>query len=331
MSDLTCNYLGLTLKNPIVPSASPLSKNLDDAKKVEDAGASALVVYSLFEEEVVHHEELYTTHIADPAFEFAEMNHFFPEQQDYEDVTDNYLKHLGKLKSTLDIPIIASINGTGTGDWLNVATEIEKTGVDALEFNLYSVPTNFEASAQDVEQAYLRMFKILRSKTTLPIVIKLSDQFSSPGHFIKELESAGAQGVSLFNRFYQPDFDLETGQAYPSLELSRPNDYYRVLHWIALLHKKVNLSLCATSGVHTSEAALKLISAGADVVHSASCLLKQGPGVIQTWLDEMEQWLDTNEYESLTELKGKNSFWQLKDRSIYERINYYQNLSLYQQ
>lgn len=327
MTDLTSNYLGLTLKNPIVPSASPLSKNIDEAVQLEDAGAAAIVMYSLFEEEIKHHQNTYRLQVAESTAEFAESNHFLPKATNYESVSVRYLNQLRQLKQRLDIPVVASINGINTGTWLDIAKEIEAAGADAIEFNLYTVPSNFEASSIDMEHMYIRLFNALREKTTLPIVVKLGEQFTSPGHFIKKLQLAGAQGVSLFNRFYQPDFDLETGQLYPSIQLSGPNDYYQVLHWMALLHRKVDLTLCATTGVHSSTTALKLIGAGADVVHSASSLIKLGPKIITEWLNEMSLWLDENGYESIDDLRGQFSFWQVRDTSVYERINYYQNLS----
>jgi len=329
MANLTCEYLGLLLKNPLVPSASPFTKEVSEAVQLEDAGASAVIMHSLFEEEIKHHQNLYVNHIADSGIGFAEADSFSPEQPDYADVSEQYLEQIQNLKSKLSMPVIASINGTGTGDWLSIATEIEKAGADALELNLYSVPTNFEASSNDIEQMYLRLFKTLRKKTNLPIAVKLCDQLSSPGHFIRELEKVGAQGVSLFNRFYQPDFDLNTGQLYSSLKLSGPADYYRVMHWMALLHNKTNLSLGATSGVHSSEVVLKLIGAGANVVHSASCILKQGPMVLTQWLKEMDHWMEEFEVSSIDELRGRFSFSHVKDAGTYERINYYQNLSGY--
>lgn len=328
MTNLTTTYLGMKLKNPLVPSSSPLTKETDGARQLEDAGAGAIIMHSLFEEEVTAHQQVFASHLADNDFGFAEMDTFLPEPTEYEDVTSHYLNTLSNLKSSLEIPVIASINGIGNGDWLSVAKEIQQAGADALEVNLYAVPSNPGTSGNEIENSYLQIIKALKTITTLPITLKLSDQFSSPGHFVKSAEQSGASGVSLFNRFYQPDIDLDTGQVYPSLNLSNKNEYLRALHWIALLYKQTNLTLSATGGVHNSATVLKLIGSGADIVHSTSALLSTGPSTISQWLTEIKSWLEEQEL-NLEDFRGRYSMQQLKDPTVYERVNYYQNLQLY--
>lgn len=329
MTDMTTDYMGLTLKNPLVPSASPLTKNLADAKALEDAGSGAIIMHSLFEEEIENHQKIYLDHLAEPNFSFAEMDHFLPQPMEYQDVASQYLQQVEQLKKSLDIPVIASMNGTAAGEWLEIAGEIESAGADALELNLYNIPTDFTCSSVDIEKNYLKLFSELKANTHLPITLKLTDQFSSLGNFIQTLADAGAEGVSLFNRFYQPDIDLETGHVYASLKLSSRNEYFRSLHWIALLYNKVDLCLGATGGVHSAETALKLIGAGADVVHTTSSLLSTGPSTVSQWLREMNDWLEEHEYSSPDDFRGKYSFWNHQNQSAYERLNYYQNLQLF--
>ncbi|TCS42068.1 dihydroorotate dehydrogenase-like protein [Reinekea marinisedimentorum] len=328
MTNLTTTYLGLTLKNPLVPSSSPFTKKLDTAKQLEDAGAGAIIMHSLFEEEVTAHQKVFASHLADNSFGFAEMDNFLPEPTDYEDVTSQYLKTLTELKSALDIPVIASINGIGSGEWLSVAKDIQQAGANALEVNLYSVPSDTDKTSSEIEKKYLQIVNALKAETTLPLTFKLSDQFSSPGNFVKQLEAAGANGVSLFNRFYQPDVDLDTGQVYPSLNLSNKYEYLRALHWIALLYNQTGLSLGATGGVHNSATVLKLIGSGANVVHTTSALLSTGPSTLTQWQTEIEQWLEEQELE-LEDFRGRYSMQQLRDPAVFERVNYYQNLQLY--
>ena len=326
MIDLQTRYLGMTLKNPIVPSASPLSRDLDKCLEMEDAGASAIVMYSLFEEEIEQHEKVFENTLTDPALGFAEAEQFLPDLVAYSRVDEQYLEQLQKLKSRLDIPVVASLNGVGSGSWLKLAVALEEAGADAIELNLYNLATALDVSGQEVEAGYLEVVRNLRQQTRLPIVVKLSDQFSAPGHFIKLLEEEGILGVSLFNRFYQPDMDLDSGRPFPSLSLSSPDSYQRCLHWIALLHNRTQLSLCATGGIHDGESALKLVSAGADVVHMTSAILQQGPRVVTKALSWMTEWMDEQGFESLDDVKGRSAFWQINDKSAYERLNYYQNL-----
>jgi len=234
--DLQTNYLGLELKNPIVPSASPLSKNIDTAKQLEDAGASALVMYSLFEEEMIEEAVNLDFLIEGQSLGTAEASSYLPVADCYKNCLDLYLEQLGNLKKSLEIPVIASLNGVTNGGWIEHAKDIEDAGADALELNIYYIPTDITESGTEVEARYIDILKSVKKQISIPVTCKLTSQFSSPGHFIKQLEAAGADGVSLFNRFYQPDINLETLELDPTLHLSSPYESLLRMHWIGLLY-----------------------------------------------------------------------------------------------
>ena len=329
MVDLTTQYVGLKLANPLVPSASPLSKNIDTAKRLEDAGASALVMYSLFEEKIEAEEQQTQRFFYQQSIGYGEADSFRPMPANIQTYQDQYLEQLHKLKSTLAIPIIASLNGTSVSGWVEYGRQLQQAGADALELNIYHVAANAEESSSDVESRYLNILQVLKRQVSLPIIMKLSSQFSSPIHFVKQLEVSGASGVALFNRFYQPDIDLGTLEVLPKLELSTSSETLLRIRWAALLYGRTALSLAVTGGFHDTGDVLKALLAGADVVHLCSVLLKQGVGQLTQLLVELEQWLVEHEYDSISQLKGSVSQQHAIDPAKYERANYVEVLDNY--
>lgn len=329
MVDLSTHYLGLKLAHPLVPSASPLSKDIDSARRLEDAGASALVMYSLFEEKIVAEQQQMQRFLVDQAIGHGEADSFHPRSHQLKTYQEHYLEQVQKLKSALAIPVIASLNGTSLSGWLEYGLQLQQAGADALELNIYHLAANAEDSSEDVENRYLTILQTLKAQVNIPITMKLSSQFSSPLHFAKRLEAAGASGVVLFNRFYQPDIDLETLEVLPTLELSSSSEALLRMRWAALLYGRTQLSLAVTGGFHQSTDVIKALLAGADVVHLCSVLLKQGVGRLSEILSELEQWLDEHDYESIEQLKGSVSQQHAIDPSAYERANYVQVLDNY--
>jgi dihydroorotate dehydrogenase (fumarate) len=329
MVDLSTEYLGLKLKNPLVPSSSPFSKDLDRAKLLEDAGASALVMYSLFEEQIEHESRHMDRFLHQQSIGFGEADSFHPMPDTISSHEDDYLDQLQRLKSSLEIPIIASLNGTTMGGWIEHARALEQAGADALELNVYYIAADAGESAEQVEGRYLEILTGLRDQVDIPIAMKLSPQFSALVDFVKKLEVAGASGVSIFNRFYQPDINLETLEVAPKLELSTSIESLLRIRWTAILHGQVGCSLAVTGGLHTSEDVLKALLAGADVAHLCSVLLKQGPEHLSSLLEEMTAWMEEFEYESVQQLKGSISRQHAIDPAAYERANYISVLDSY--
>lgn len=321
MVDMTTNYLGLTLKNPLVPSASPLSKTVEAAKQLEDAGAAAIVMYSLFEEEIEDDEEMFERTLHQD-LGHGEASSYLPVDFSAESHLDLYLTQLSELKSSLDIPVIASLNGNTPGGWLEHAMQLEQMGADALELNVYHVPANIFESGNEVEQRYIDLLVELKRQVKIPITMKLSSQFSSPGNMVKRLDDAGVDGVALFNRFYQPDIDLETLFVGHTLNFSRSEDALMAMRWIAILFGKVNCSLAATGGIHTADDAMKTLLAGADVCHMTAALLQKGSLHLTQMLQGMQEWMELNEYESVEQLKGSVSQKNTVHPVAYERANY---------
>ena len=329
MVDLTTDYIGLKLAHPLVPSASPLSKDVDSAKRLEDAGASALVMYSLFEEKIEAESLQMERFLYQQAIGHGEADSFYPMPDNIQTYQEHYLEHLQKLKSALAIPVIASLNGTSLSGWVEYGKQMQQAGADALELNIYHLAANAAESGDDVENRYLEILRELKGHVSLPIIMKLSSQFSSPIHFAKRLEAVGANGIALFNRFYQPDIDLETLEVVPKLELSSASEALLRIRWTALLYGRTKMSLAVTGGFHETPEVLKALLAGADVVHLCSVLLKQGVGRLTEILTELEQWLVEHEYESISQLKGSVSQQHAIDPSAYERANYVQVLDSY--
>ena len=327
--DLTTTYMGLKLKNPLVPSASPHSKNLDTIKKLEDAGASAIVLYSLFEEQISFEAEELDHFLSYGTESFAEALTYFPEAQDYKLGPDGYLEHIRKAKQATGIPIIASLNGVSTGGWIDYARKMEEAGADGLELNVYMLATDPARTGAEIEQVYIDVLKAVKSNVKIPVAMKLSPFFSATAAMAKRLDEAGADALVLFNRFYQPDLDLEALEVKPGVVLSTPEDLRLPLRWIAILFGRIKASLAGTSGVYTATDALKLIMAGADVANLCAVLLKNGPGHVGKILDDMEKWLEEHEYANLRMARGSMSQKNVAEPAAYERANYIKALNSY--
>ena len=327
--DLTTKYLGLTLKSPFVPSASPLSRSIEMAREMEDSGAAAIIMYSLFEEALTADTENAARFLSHQDTGFAEAGSFLPDFHDYEHGLDVYLNNLRRLKEALDIPVIASLNGVTPGGWIEHARELEQAGADALELNVYYIAADINQSGSDVEARYLTLLGDLKQHINIPINMKLSPSFSSLGHFVRQLETAGAQGVSLFNRFYQPDINIDSLRLQPSLHPSTSFEALLAMRWIALLYGRTGLSLGATSGIHTPEDAIKLLLAGADVVHLCSALLTKGPGHLRNILNGLEDWMEEQGFETVEEMRGRVSALSVPNPSEFERSNYVNILDSY--
>jgi dihydroorotate dehydrogenase (fumarate) len=325
--DLSTLYLGLKLKNPLVPSASPLSRSIDGIKRMEDAGASAIVMYSLFEEQI-HHEAAELDHYLSYGTQsFAEALSYFPEHGEYNLGPDEYIEHIRKAKEAVDIPIIGSLNGISTGGWIQYAKKIQEAGANAIELNVYYIPTDPKLSGVAVEQRYLDVLKAVKSTVTIPVAMKLSPFFSSMAHMAAQLDAAGADGLVMFNRFYQPDLDIEALEVVPNVNLSSSQAIRLPLRWVAVLHGRVKASLAATSGVHSAQDVVKLIMAGADVTMLCSSLLLHGPGRIAEILQELDRWLLEHEYTSVKQMRGSMSQKSVADPSAFERANYMKALN----
>lgn len=321
--NLETKYLGLSLKNPLVPSASPLSSDVDNVKQMEDAGASAVVMYSLFEEQINAENQALDHFLNTSSESYAEALSYFPEPDEYHNLhAEDYLEQIANLKNAVDIPVIASINGVSKGGWMSYAERMQEAGADALELNIYYIAGDPEMTSAGVEQMYIDDLKAVKESVDIPVAVKLGPYFSSFGNMAKRLEDAGADGLVLFNRFYQPDIDLEFLEVEPSLELSSTFEKRLPLRWIAMLRPYLNCSLAATTGIHTAKDVIKMVLAGADVAMMASVLLYSGPKVLTTMLSDMQQWMEEKEYNSLEEMKGAMSSASVADPSAFERANY---------
>jgi len=329
MVDLSTEYLGLHLKNPLVPSASPLSKDAGSVKQLEDAGAAAIVMHSLFEEKIEYEQAHLARFFYQQSIGHAEAETFHPVPAEYRSYQDEHIELLHKIKTAIDIPVIASLNGTTPGGWIDYGKTLQEAGADALELNVYYLAANAEETAQQIEQRYIDILSALQEHVTIPITMKLSAQFSAPVHFIQQLATAGARGVAIFNRFYQPDIDLETLHIEPCLELSTSQEALLRIRWTAILHGQVNCSLAVTGGIHSYEDVLKALFAGADVTHLCSALLKHGPGHIRLVLAQVHDWLADKEYASVKQMKGSLSQRHAIDPAAYERANYLSVLDSY--
>jgi dihydroorotate dehydrogenase (fumarate) len=323
---LTTNYLGLPLKNPIVASSSPLSHTVDSIQRLEDAGASAVVMYSLFEEQITF-DSLYVDHyLSNNTNSFAESVSYFPEMDKYNVWPDEYLNLIRRAKEAVDIPIIGSLNGVSIGGWTNYATLIEDAGADALELNIYYVPTSLEITGREVEDIYVDMLRQVKKCVTIPVAIKLSPYFSSIAHMSKRLVDFGANGLVLFNRFYQPDLDLEKLEVAPRLVLSDSHELRLPLRWVAILYGRLMTDLAITTGIHSSQDVLKGLMAGAKVTMMASELLQHGLRRIKDILSEIENWMDEHEYVSVAQMIGSMSQQHCTEPAAFERANYMKTL-----
>jgi dihydroorotate dehydrogenase (fumarate) len=327
--ELSTRYLGLTLRNPLVASANPLCGQLETLRELEEAGIAAVVLPSLFEEQI-EHEEMELARLRDFGSEgFAEALDYFPEMEDYNAGPDSYLTHIERAKEALSIPVIASLNGISAGGWVRYAKMFEQAGADAVELNIYFLATNPEDDAEAVEQRYVELVRAVRAELEGPLAVKIHPYFSSLPHMARRLSDAGADGLVLFNRFLQPDIDIETLAVEPSMELSTSAEVRLPLRWIAILKGRVDVSFAATTGAHIAEDVVKLLLAGADVTMMASALLQNGTSHPATVLDGLRRWMEENEYESVEQLKGSLSQQHSPDPEQFERAHYMKALTSY--
>jgi len=327
--DLTTNYLGLKLRSPLVVSASPLSEEVDNIKRMEDAGAAAVVLYSLFEEQLRQDRLEMNQNLQQGTESFAESLTYFPEPNEFKLGPEEYLKHIAAAKKATRIPIIASLNGSSAGGWTDYAKQIQQAGADALELNIYYIPTDMNLTGTEVEMTYLDILKSVKSNVTIPVAVKLSPFFSNFANMAKRLDQAGANGLVLFNRFYQPDIELESLEVKPNILLSTPMAMRLPLRWIALLHGKLKASLAATSGIHRASDALKMLLVGADVTMLCSTVIRHGIPQIAMIEREMVEWLKEHEYESINQLKGSLSQKNCPEPAAFERAQYMKALTGY--
>jgi dihydroorotate dehydrogenase (fumarate) len=322
MTNLSTTYLGLKLKNPLVASASPLSKRIDKAKKLEDAGVSAIVMYSLFEEQIIH-ESLELDHFLTRGSDsFAEAQSYLPDGGMYGVSPEKYINQVAGLKKTLSIPVIGSLNGVSKGGWTSYAKKIEDAGADALELNLYYLPADPELKSEEVEAAQVDLVADVRSAIKIPLAVKLSPYVTSLPNFAKRLVDAGANGLVLFNRFYQPDFDLDELDIIHNLDLSTSADMRLPLRWISILYGKLNVDFALTSGVHTMTDVIKAMMAGAKVTMTASKLLHDGEQAVGPILSGVEAWMKEREYESIEQMQGSMAQKNVREPAAFERANY---------
>ncbi len=320
--DITTNYLGLKLRSPLVVSASPLSEDIDNIKRMEDAGAAAVVLYSLFEEQLRQDRLEMHQHLEHGTESFAEALSYFPESSEYRLGPEEYLKHIAAAKKSTRLPVIASLNGSSVGGWTEYAKKIQQAGADALELNIYYIPTDMSLSGQVVEETYLNILKAVKGEVSIPVSVKLSPFFSNFANMAKRLDDAGANGLVMFNRFYQPDIELESLEVKPNILLSTPMAMRLPLRWIALLHGKVKASLAATSGIHRASDALKMLMVGADATMLCSTVIRHGIPQIAMIEREMINWLEEHEYESVSQLKGSLSQKNCPEPAAFERAQY---------
>lgn len=327
--DLGVEYMGLHLKHPVVPSASPLSHTVDGILALEDAGASAVVMYSLFEEQITSESFYLDDYLTYGTNCYSEALDYFPDLQNYNVGPDDYLNLIRKAKESTEIPIIGSLNGVSSGGWIEYASLIEEAGADALELNIYFIPTNPVMTGKEVESLYVDILKDVKSTIEIPVAMKLSPYFSSTGNMAKMLVDEGANALVLFNRFYQPDFDLETLEVKPRLVLSHSPEMRLPLCWIAILYGQLLTDFAITSGIHTHEDVLKSLMAGAKVTMMASELLQNGIGRIQKVLMDMQHWMNEHEYESVRQMIGSMSRMNVAEPAAFERANYMKMLASY--
>jgi dihydroorotate dehydrogenase (fumarate) len=327
--DLTTKYLGFTLRNPLVPAASPLSDDVDNLKRMEDAGAAAVILPSLFEEQLRADRLELTERLEQGTESFAEATSYFPEPEEFKVGPETYLDHIAKAKAALGIPLIASLNGSTLGGWTEYAKQIQDAGADALELNIYAIPTEAEITGAQVEEMYVGIVKGVRRQVTIPVSVKLSPFFTNFANMAKRLDDAGANGLVLFNRFYQPDIDLEELEVVPNILLSTPMAMRLPLRWIAILYGRVGADLAASSGVHRAVDAIKMLMAGASVTTMASALLRHGIKHLSVMEAEMRQWMEEHEYESVSQMQGSMSQRSCPDPATFERVQYMKAISTF--
>ncbi len=327
--DLTTRYLGLNLRTPLVPSASPLSDELDSIKRMEDAGASAVVLHSLFEEQVTSEQNAVQYHLMYGTDSFPESLTFFPEPGDFITGPEEYLNKIRKVKEAVRIPVIASLNGAAIGGWVDYAGKIQQAGADALELNVYFIPTEMDLNSMEIEQTYIDILRAVKSVARIPVAMKLSPFFSNMANMAKRLDQAGADGLVLFNRFYQPDINLEDLEVQVNIRLSTPHAMRLPLRWVAILYGRIKADLAATSGIHSAHDVIKMLMVGADVAMLCSVLFQKGLGIIRTIESEMSDWLAEHDYQSIRQLQGCMSQKYCADPAAFERAQYMRAITSY--
>lgn len=327
MTDLSTTYLGLHLKNPLVASASPLSKKIERVKRLEEAGIAAIVMYSLFEEQIIHESLELDHYLTRGTDSYAEAMSYLPDSGTYTLLPDKYLAKVTELKKAVNIPIIGSLNGVSKGGWVRYAHRIQEAGADAVELNLYYIPTDPAITAQELEDAQIDLVADVKSSIKIPLAVKLSPFYTSLPNFTRRLVDAGADGLVLFNRFYQPDFDLEELKIAHTLDLSTSSDLRLPLRWISILHGQLNTDFALTSGVHTASDVIKAMMSGANVTMIASELLRRGPERVPDILSELQTWINVHEYTSIKQMQGSMSQTSVAEPAAFERANYMKVLS----
>jgi dihydroorotate dehydrogenase (fumarate) len=325
--DLTTTYMGLKLASPLVASASPMMQNTDKVKQLADSGTGAVVLWSLFEEQIEHEARELDYYLEHGAERFAESLSYFPKHEQYSHGAEDYLKHISTLKDAVDIPVIASLNGVSAGGWIEYAKKMQDAGADGLELNVYYIPTSPALTSDRVESVYLAVLEAVKDATTIPVALKLSPYFSATANMLQKLAAGGADALVLFNRFYQPDIDHENLEVKPGLKLSNSYEARLPLRWIAIMHGKVNASLAASTGLHTADDVAKMLLAGADVCMMTSALLRHGPAHAQTVLTGLEQYMESKGYDAVEQMKGVMSQEKCAEPAAFERANYMKALS----
>lgn len=330
MLDLTTTYLGLELSNPLVPSASPLMQKLDNIKRLEDAGAAAIVLHSLFEEQIARESHALDHYLSYGSESFAEALTYFPEMIGYNRGAEGYLEYIRQVKQAVAIPVIGSLNGYSLGGWIEYAKEIEDAGADALELNMYYIAADPAQTSQQVEEMYLDLVRQVAQNVHIPVAVKLSHFFTAFANMAQRLAWAGADGLVLFNRFYQPDFDLESLEVVSTLDLSRSQELRLRLQWVAMLYGRVDADLAVTGGVHSAEDVIKCMMAGANVAMMTSVLYERGIEYLSTILENIRFWMQDHEYESIRQMRGSMSYKNVAYPAAFERANYMRVLQAYE-
>lgn len=330
MPDLSTTYLGLHLKNPIVPSSSPWMKSVDNLQRMEDAGAAAIVLHSLFEEQIIRERDTLDYFLAYGTESYAEAPTYFPNLKNYNLGPEGYLGHIKKAKRAIKIPVIASLNGFSPGGWIEIAQQIEQAGADAIELNMYYIAADPDQDSLQIEETYLDLVREIKDNIHIPVAVKLGHNFTAFSNFSRQLDQLGVQGMVLFNRFYQPDFDIEDLKVVPDLELSNPYELRLRLRWVALLFGRIHADLAVTGGVHSAEDVLKCMMAGANVAMMTSALFEYGIDHIRTVLKELTAWMTEHEYESIAQMRGSMSQRAVAQPTAFERANYMKVLQSYE-
>jgi len=327
--DLTTTYLGMNLKSPVVVSPAPVTEKIDNIRKAEDAGAGAVVLHSLFEEQISLLSHELDASLRQGEYSYAEALTYFPDMEDYKMGPDGYLGHIRKAKEAVQIPIIASLNGVSKGGWVEYAKQIQQAGADALELNVYYLATNPDMTGQQVEEMYVELVKAVREAITIPLAVKIGPYFSSLANMARQLDQAGADGLVMFNRFYQPDLDIENLEVKPDLNLSSSQELRLRLRWVAILYGKIKADMAITGGVHTATDVIKSMMAGAKVAMTTSAVLRHGIEHITRMLDGVKSWMEEKEYTSISQMQGSLSQQKCAEPAAFERANYMKILTNY--